>query len=99
MYNFNIVPDRLVAVDASASSSSFSPFRSSAADRDFPRPIRVENYVTHNGDFDFYDLNGKTYDLEVIQKWLPIATGARLPATVDSVCIAGFIDLIRCQGW
>jgi len=95
MYNFNIVPDRLVAVDASTS-SSFSPFSSSAAD--FPRPIRVENYVTHNGDFDFYDLNGKTYDLEVIQKWLPIATGNKLPAMVDSVCIAGFVDLIRCQG-
>ena len=97
-YNFSIVPDRAVAVDASTS-TSFSPLSKSAADKDFPRLIRCENYVTHNGDFDFYDLNGKTYDLDVLQKWLPIATSAALPATVDSVCIAGFIDLIRCQGW
>ena len=97
-YNFSMVPDRTVAVDASTS-TSFSPLSKSAADKDFPRLIRCENYVTHNGDFDFYDVNGKTYDLDVLQKWLPIATSAALPATVDSVCIAGFIDLIRCQGW
>ena len=97
-YNFSIVPDRTVAVDASTS-TSFSPLSKSTADKDFPRFIRCENYVTHNGDFDFYDVNGKTYDLDVLQKWLPIATSAALPATVDSVCIAGFIDLIRCQGW
>ena len=97
-YNFSIVPDRPVAVDASTS-SPFTPFSKSAADKGFPRLIRIENYVCHNGDFDFYDLNGKTYDLDVIQKWLPIATSAALPATVDSACIAGFIDLIRCQGW
>ena len=97
-YNFSIIPDRTVAVDASTS-TSFSPFSKSAADKDFPRLVRTETYVTHNGDFDFFDLNGKTYDLDVIQKWLPIATSAALPATVDSACIAGFIDLIRCQGW
>ena len=97
-YNFSIVPDRTVAVDASTS-TSFSPLSKSAADKDFPRLIRLENYVTHNGDFDFFDLNGRTYDLDILQKWLPIATSAPLPATVDSVCIAGFIDLIRCQGW
>ena len=97
-YNFSTVPDRTVAVDASTS-TSFSPLSKSAADKDFPRLIRCENYVTHNGDFDFYDVNGKTYDLDILQKWLPIATSAALPAAVDSVCIAGFIDLIRCQGW
>jgi len=96
-YNFGIVPDRTVAVDASTS-TSFSPFSKSAPDKDFPRLVRTEIYVTHNGDFDFYEQNGKTCDLEVIQKWLPIATSAALPATVDSACIAGFIDLIRCQG-
>jgi hypothetical protein len=29
--------------------------------------VPVENYITHNGDFDFY--NGTTYDLEVIQNF------------------------------
>eukprot|EP00978_Attheya_sp_CCMP212_P016647 scaffold43793_cov58-Attheya_sp.AAC.2 len=64
----------------------------------FPKSVRCENFITHNGDFDFYELNEKTYDLEIIQKWLPIATGAPMPATVDSAAIAGFIDLLRTQG-
>lgn len=86
VYNFNIVPN-----GALGSSSS-------AASTDFARSTRVENYVTHNGDFDFYDLHGKTYDLESIQPWLELTTGANMPATVDSACIAGLVDLIRCQG-
>lgn len=63
-----------------------------------PQLINVENYITHNGDFDFYSLNGKTYDLDVIQKWLVIVTGCSMPASVDSCAIAGFVDLLRTQG-
>jgi hypothetical protein len=51
--------------------------------------MRVENYITHNGDFDFY--NGTTYDLEVIQNFLSIVLGP-MPATVDSCAVAGMVD-------
>ena len=63
-----------------------------------PQVRTVENYITHNGDFDFYVLNGKTYDIEVIQKWLAITTGAPMPASVDSCAVAGVVDLLRTQG-
>jgi hypothetical protein len=63
-----------------------------------PQTVQVENYVTHNGDFDFYVVNGKTYDLEKIQKWLAITTGSPMPAVVDSCAVAGVVDLLRTQG-
>ena len=65
----------------------------------FPFRTRVENYVTHNGDFDFYSLNGKVYDLDIVRPWLEMATCRPCPSTVDSACIAGFVDLIRSKGW
>jgi hypothetical protein len=43
-------------------------------------------------------VNGKTYDLDVIQKWLVMTTGCVMPAIVDSCAIAGFVDLLRTQG-
>ena len=49
-----------------------------------PRSVGVENYVTHNGDFEFYTVNGKCYDLEVVQRWLEQVLGTPMPATVDS---------------
>jgi hypothetical protein len=58
----------------------------------------VENYITHNGDFDFYIVNGQTYDLEIVQKWVSVTTGIPTPASVDSCAIAGVIDLLRTQG-
>jgi|AntRauTorckE5430_2_1112549.scaffolds.fasta_scaffold01373_6 hypothetical protein len=63
-----------------------------------PRKTRVENYITHNGDFEFYNVNGKTYEIEAIQKWLELATGFKKPSSVDSAAIAGMIDLIRTRG-
>jgi hypothetical protein len=62
-----------------------------------PHAVQVENYVTHNGDFDFYSVNGTTYDLEVIQQFLSIVTGP-MPASVDSCAVAGIVDLLRTQG-
>ena len=62
-----------------------------------PRTMKVENYITHNGDFDFYVVNGKTYDLDIIQKWLVITTGSPMPASVDSCAVAGVVDLLRSQ--
>jgi hypothetical protein len=63
-----------------------------------PQVLKVENYITHNGDFDFYVVNGKTYDLDIIQKWLVITTGSPMPAAVDSCAVAGVVDLLRTQG-
>lgn len=54
--------------------------------------------ITHNGDFEFFKINGKYYDLEVLQQWLQHVLQYPMPATVDSAAIAGFIDLIRTQG-
>jgi hypothetical protein len=58
----------------------------------------VSNFVTHNGDFDFYVVNGKTYDLEVIQMWLVQVTGSPMQAPVDSAAVAGLVDILRTQG-
>jgi len=63
-----------------------------------PRNVGVENYITHNGDFEFYNVNGKYYDVEVVQQWLEKVLGEPMPATVDSSAIAGVIDLLRTQG-
>lgn len=61
-----------------------------------PRQVLVENYITHNGDFDFYNLNGTTYDLEVIQRFLSFVLGP-MPASVDSCAVAGLVDLLRTK--
>jgi len=50
------------------------------------------------GDFDYYDLNGITYDLCAVQEWLVEVLEQPLPATVDSNAIAGMADLLRTQG-
>eukprot|EP00531_Pseudo-nitzschia_arenysensis_P016726 CAMPEP_0116156094 /NCGR_PEP_ID=MMETSP0329-20121206/22651_1 /TAXON_ID=697910 /ORGANISM="Pseudo-nitzschia arenysensis, Strain B593" /LENGTH=1586 /DNA_ID=CAMNT_0003653159 /DNA_START=153 /DNA_END=4916 /DNA_ORIENTATION=- len=67
---------------------------------EIPRPavITVENYITHNGDFDFYQYHGKTYELETIQNWLSVVTETTTPAAVDSCAIAGMVDILRTQG-
>jgi hypothetical protein len=64
----------------------------------FQDSIAVENYITHNGAFDFFELNGKTYDLSAIQGWLAKATGALMPTVVDSAAVAGMLDMLRTQG-
>jgi hypothetical protein len=71
-----------------------------ALEQTSPGAIRVdvENFITHNGDFDFYRVNGRWYDLGDVQKWLELATGHKAPSTVDSAAIAGVIDLLRAQG-
>ena len=67
-------------------------------DANTSREIGVENYITHNGDFEFMNVNGKYYDVEVVQHWLEYVLGSSMPATVDSAAIAGVIDLLRTQG-
>lgn len=54
-----------------------------------PTVVTVENYITHNGDFDFYQCHGKTHELETVQAWLSVVTGTIPPSSVDSCAIAG----------
>ena len=64
-----------------------------------PRSLGVENYITHNGDFEFFKVNGKCYDLEVVQQWLEKVLHTPMPATVDSgECIAYILELIAKSG-
>lgn len=65
-----------------------------------PRPIhmKVANFITHNGDLDFYKVNEQHSPLQDIQDWLVEATGFPMPAPVDSAAIAGLVDIIRCAG-
>lgn len=60
--------------------------------------IMVENFITHNGDLDFFRVGSKFHDLHTVQLWLEQATGFPMPATVDSAAIAGLVDLIRTAG-
>lgn len=57
-----------------------------------------EIFVTHNGDFDFFDVGGRSYELGSIQAWLERATWQQRPSDVDSAAIAGVMDLLRVQG-
>jgi hypothetical protein len=56
-----------------------------------PRQIAIENFITHNGDFDFFRVNGKFYDVEIIQLWLENVLHVPIPTTVDSAAVAGVI--------
>ena len=60
--------------------------------------INVENFITHNGDFDFYSVNGNWVELGDIQAYLARCTGFAPPSVVDSAAIAGVVDLLRAQG-
>ena len=60
--------------------------------------FNVENFVTHNGDFDSYRLNHQYYDLSEVQRWLAFTTGFSMPTPVDSCAIAGCMDILRTQG-
>lgn len=60
-----------------------------------PTVLNVENYISHNGDFDFFRVNSRYYDLHSVQCWLARATGTPMPTRVDSCAIAGMIDIIR----
>ena len=77
---------------------SFGSPSSSVSSSVGPRRIGVENYITHNGDFEFYKVNGKYYDVEVVQQWLEKVLGTAMPATVDSgecMCMLDIYDYTR----
>lgn len=56
----------------------------------------VSNFVNHNGDLDFFRVS-RTLELGDYMDFLESVLGRR-PADVDSVAIAGSLDLLRCQG-
>jgi len=58
----------------------------------------VEGYITHNGDLDFFSVNGSTLPLPQLQGMLSRVLGQPMPSDVDSVCIAGLLDLLRTKG-
>ena len=58
----------------------------------------VETFVCHNGDLDFYEVHGTTYPLEDVRDFVEAATGVPCPTPVDSVVIAGLIELLRTKG-
>jgi hypothetical protein len=58
----------------------------------------VENFICHNGDLDFWTVGEVTHPLEALFPWVENATHSRCPSAVDSACVAGIIDLLRCQG-
>lgn len=65
---------------------------------EIPRRMVVENYVTHNGDFEYFRINGKCVETCTVQAWLEIVTEEPMKTPVDSAAIAGMIDIIRSKG-
>ena len=59
---------------------------------------QVENYVTHNGDFDFFRIHDELFQLQLLQEWVEEVTGVPMPAEVDSCAIAGMVDILRTAG-
>ena len=58
----------------------------------------VEGYITHNGDLDFYEVHGVVYPLEDVQQLLQALLHSKMPSSVDSMCVAGLLDLLRTKG-
>ena len=60
--------------------------------------VSVENFITHNGDFDAFQVNRKWNDQGSMNLWLESVLKFKPPSVVDSASIAGVVDLIRAQG-
>ena len=58
----------------------------------------MEHFITHNGDLDFFRVAGQWHELGKVQTWLEKVLEHPMPATVDSACIAGLVDLHRAAG-
>jgi hypothetical protein len=60
---------------------------------------RFELYVTHNGDFDYWQLFGRVRTQREVGQWLKQVLGAtHTIAGCDSVKVAGVMELLRTQG-
>lgn len=60
--------------------------------------VSAKVMVTHNGDFEFYSIFEAERTCGQIQQWLPKVLDAALPASCDSACIAGIMELLRTKG-
>ena len=60
--------------------------------------VNVEAYITHNGDLDFFEMNGVGYDVGDIQWLLAYFLDSPVPGKVDSLCVAGLLELLRTRG-
>ena len=58
----------------------------------------VETYVCHNGDLDFFEIHGQVHPLGDVRQLVEDATKKPCPAPVDSVVVAGLIELLRTKG-
>ncbi|KAL0022982.1 hypothetical protein WJX79_001567 [Trebouxia sp. C0005] len=65
-----------------------------------PSPVSRPHgvFVTHNGDFECYELFGQKRTCAEVMAWLSAVLHVPPPADCDSVAIAGLIDLMRTQG-
>eukprot|EP00271_Cylindrocystis_brebissonii_P006821 TRINITY_DN1964_c1_g1_i1.p1 TRINITY_DN1964_c1_g1~~TRINITY_DN1964_c1_g1_i1.p1 ORF type:complete len:2019 (+),score=294.17 TRINITY_DN1964_c1_g1_i1:315-6371(+) len=55
-------------------------------------------YITHNGDFEFWNLYGRDRTHSEVGDWLERLLSRRAPAQCDSAMIAGLLELLRTQG-
>ena len=60
--------------------------------------VSHECFITHNGDLDFYEWHGTVYPLDDVFALLEAFLGCKAPATVDSMGVAGLLDLLRAKG-
>jgi Ca2+-binding EF-hand superfamily protein len=84
----------------------WTPARSLAVyDVDAPAPpsgpaprVNVETFICHNGDLEFFKIGSAWYETGDVFSFIERATETPAPATVDSVGVAGLMDLLRCRG-
>ena len=60
--------------------------------------VSHETFISHNGDLDFYEWHGVVYPLEDVFAILERVLHQKPSATVDSMGVAGLLDLLRTKG-
>ena len=60
--------------------------------------VSHETFITHNGDLDFYEWHGVNYPLDDVFVILEKLLQCKPPAFVDSMGVAGLLDLLRTKG-
>jgi len=64
------------------------------------RPVKkiVETFICHNGDLESFSVNDVLYGLDEVMNWIEMVTYHKRPSDVDSVAIAGLMEILRTQG-
>ena len=60
--------------------------------------VSHECFITHNGDMDAFRMGSTVYELSDLQRLLPALLHTKLPAGVDSMVVAGLMELLRTRG-